>query len=189
MLLIGTCIIILAALADLGVAAPAAKSVTVGEGSQPRLEKQHRMIEFYEGVAEGDIGVRKLLQAVHQCPENFGLQNYSSITSVCKAPDYDKTLCCSSFTMFTCRFLTYFNDPSTNCASTLFTYLNLAGNYPPGLFANLCTQGDQQGIPCPIAPAPSPNPSSALSLIRPCQSSLASSVLISAFVLAVVMIT
>ncbi|CAK9199363.1 unnamed protein product [Sphagnum troendelagicum] len=161
-LLIGTCIIILAALADLGVAAPAAK---------------------------GDIGVRKLLQAVHQCPENFGLQNYSSITSVCKAPDYDKTLCCSSFTMFTCRFLTYFNDPSTNCASTLFTYLNLAGNYPPGLFANLCTQGDQQGIPCPITPAPSPNPSSALSLIRPYQSSLASSVLISAFVLAVVMIT
>jgi hypothetical protein len=42
--------------------------VTVGEGSQPRLEKQHRMIEFYEGVAEGDIGVRKLLQAVHRKP-------------------------------------------------------------------------------------------------------------------------
>lgn len=124
-----------------------------------------------------------------ECPENFGLQNYSSITSVCKAPEYNKTLCCSSFTMFTCRFLTYFNDPSTNCASTLFTYLNLAGNYPPGLFANLCTQGDQQGIPCPITPAPTPNPSSALSLIRPCQSSLASSVLFSAFVLAVVMIT
>ncbi|KAH9545995.1 hypothetical protein CY35_12G073700 [Sphagnum magellanicum] len=185
MLRIGTCSIILAALADLGVAAPAA----IGEGSQTRLEKQHHMIAFYEGVAEGDIGVRKLLQAVHQCPENFGLQNYSSITSVCKAPDYNKTLCCSSFTMFTCRFLTYFNDPSTNCASTLFSYLNLAGNYPPGLFANLCTQGDQQGIPCPITPAPSPNPSSALSLIRPCRSSLASSVLFSAFVLAVVMIT
>ncbi len=42
--------------------------MTVGEGSQPRLEKQHRMIEFYEGVAEGDIGVRKLLQAVHRKP-------------------------------------------------------------------------------------------------------------------------
>ncbi len=109
--------------------------------------------------------------SVTECPVNFEVQNYSSITSVCVAPNYDSTLCCPPFVAFVCKFLTYFNDQSTDCAATLFSYLNLAGHYPAGLFANECT-GVQQGIPCPIAPAPSPNPSGVV-LIRPKLSSLA----------------
>jgi hypothetical protein len=109
--------------------------------------------------------------SVTECPENFEVQNYSSITSVCVGPYYDSTLCCPPFVAFVCKFLTYFNDQSTDCASTLFSYLNLAGHYPPGLFANEC-KGGPQGIACPIAPAPSPEPSGVV-LIRPKLSSLA----------------
>ncbi|CAK9232261.1 unnamed protein product [Sphagnum troendelagicum] len=131
-------------------------------------ELSEKRLQIYEG---SDIGARKLLQAVQQCPENFEVQNYSSITSVCVGPNYDSTLCCPPFVAFVCKFLTYFDDQSTDCASTLFSYLNLAGHYPPGLFANEC-KGGPLGIACPIAPAPSPDPSGVV-LIRPKLSSLA----------------
>ncbi|KAI3675728.1 hypothetical protein L1987_85320 [Smallanthus sonchifolius] len=44
------------------------------------------------------------------------------------------------------------NDLSNECSSTMFSYINLYGNYPPGLFANLC-RDDKIGLICPaLAP-------------------------------------
>jgi hypothetical protein len=42
------------------------------------------------------------------------------------------------------------NDDSNDCASTMFSYINLYGKYPPGLFASEC-KGDKKGLACPDA--------------------------------------
>ncbi|EFJ22093.1 hypothetical protein SELMODRAFT_59296, partial [Selaginella moellendorffii] len=80
------------------------------------------------------------------CPFDFGTVNYTSITSVCKSP-YPQKPCCDSFIALTCRYITYFNDQNTTCADEMFAYLNNAGAYPGGLFANLCVAGPE-GLPC-----------------------------------------
>lgn len=36
---------------------------------------------------------------------------------------------------------------TTNCAEVMFSYINLYGKYPPGLFANECKEG-QLGLEC-----------------------------------------
>lgn len=91
------------------------------------------------------------------CPVDFANQNYSIVTSVCNATAPDMPKCCSSFTEFACQFASYINDESTNCATAMFSYLNIAGNYQAQLFQGC--RGDAQGLPCPLVPEPSPNPS------------------------------
>lgn len=90
---------------------------------------------------------RSLLQNKKNCPVNFENQNYTIITSKCKGPRYTADLCCDPFKEFACPFAEQINDMSTNCADTMFSYINLYGKYPPGIFANLC-KGDKYGLAC-----------------------------------------
>ncbi|KAF4355398.1 hypothetical protein F8388_008095 [Cannabis sativa] len=39
------------------------------------------------------------------------------------------------------------NDEQSDCASTMFSYINLYGKYPPGLFALQCREG-KEGLDC-----------------------------------------
>ncbi|OVA01382.1 hypothetical protein BVC80_437g3 [Macleaya cordata] len=94
---------------------------------------------------------RTLLQAKKTCPVNFESQNYTIITSQCKGPQYSPKLCCTAFTEFACPFLDDLKDLSNDCATTMFSYINLYGKYPPGLFANEC-KGDKEGLICPSPP-------------------------------------
>ncbi|GJN33658.1 hypothetical protein PR202_gb22279 [Eleusine coracana subsp. coracana] len=91
---------------------------------------------------------RSLLQAKKDCPVSFEGANYTLVTSRCKGPLYQPSLCCGALKDFACPYATYINDPSTNCAATMFSYINLYGKYPPGLFANTCHEGDK-GLHCP----------------------------------------
>ncbi|KAG9138421.1 hypothetical protein Leryth_012715 [Lithospermum erythrorhizon] len=81
------------------------------------------------------------------CSVNFENQNYTIITSQCKGPNYNKTTCCDAFKQFACPHADQISDMKTNCADTLFSYINLYGKYPPGLFANLCSDKDG-GVNC-----------------------------------------
>ncbi|GAA0150698.1 hypothetical protein LIER_09579 [Lithospermum erythrorhizon] len=94
---------------------------------------------------------RSLLQEKKPCPVNFEFLNYTIITSKCKGPQYAAKLCCPAFLEFSCPYAEDLNDLSNNCASTMFSYINLYGKYPPGLFANEC-KGDKQGLPCEALP-------------------------------------
>ncbi|XP_044472747.1 GPI-anchored protein LLG1-like [Mangifera indica] len=94
---------------------------------------------------------RNLLQAKKACPVNFEFQNYTIITSQCKGPDYPANSCCNAFKEFACPFADEINDLTTDCASTMFSYINLHGKYPPGLFAAECRE-DKEGLPCPALP-------------------------------------
>ncbi|KAG6514388.1 GPI-anchored protein LLG1-like [Zingiber officinale] len=104
-------------------------------------------------------GGRSLLQQTTDCPVNFERQNYTIFTNKCRGPQYPADQCCSAFTEFACPFASYLNNLTTNCASTMFSYINLNGNYPPGLFANEC-HGDKDGLPCPAPPQSEDNTSS-----------------------------
>ncbi|XP_072978247.1 GPI-anchored protein LLG1 [Typha angustifolia] len=95
---------------------------------------------------------RSLLQAKKSCPVNFEFKNYTIITSKCKGPQYPATLCCSAFKEFACPYSTELNDATNDCASTMFSYINLYGKYPPGLFASECRES-QKGLACPPSAA------------------------------------
>ncbi|XP_068636362.1 GPI-anchored protein LLG1-like [Aristolochia californica] len=97
--------------------------------------------------SHGSTG-RSLLQSKKSCQINFEFQNYTIITSRCKGPHYPPSLCCSSLKDFACPFLPELNDVSTDCASTMFSYINLYGKYPPGLFSSECKEG-KLGLECP----------------------------------------
>ncbi|XP_047334346.1 GPI-anchored protein LLG1 [Impatiens glandulifera] len=99
---------------------------------------------------QASIG-RNLLQAKQACSVNFEFQNYTIITSKCKGPQYPANLCCSAFKEFACPFSAELNDLSNDCASTMFSYINLYGKYPPGLFASQCREG-KQGLACDAQP-------------------------------------
>lgn len=86
------------------------------------------------------------------CPVNFEFMNYTIITSRCKGPRYPADLCCGAFKDFACPYADDLNDLTNECSSTMFSYINLYGKYPPGLFASLC-RDDKFGLNCP-APAP-----------------------------------
>ncbi|TYJ01084.1 hypothetical protein E1A91_A13G130100v1 [Gossypium mustelinum] len=58
--------------------------------------------------------------------------------------------CCATFKKFACPYAKQINDFRTDCASTMFSYINLYGKYPPGLFAAECREG-KQGLKCPIS--------------------------------------
>lgn len=87
------------------------------------------------------------------CPVNFEFLNYTIITSQCKGPQYSPKLCCGAFKDFACPYADELNDLTNDCASTMFSYINLYGKYPPGLFASECREG-KEGLECP-AQAPS----------------------------------
>ncbi|XAR56848.1 hypothetical protein NMG60_11037469 [Bertholletia excelsa] len=100
---------------------------------------------------------RSLLQAKKACPVNFEFLNYTIITSQCKGPKYPPNLCCSALKEFACPYAEELNDLSNDCASTMFSYINLYGKYPPGLFASECREG-KEGLACPAsAPSQSAN--------------------------------
>uniref|UniRef100_A0A6V7QXD8 GPI-anchored protein LLG1-like domain-containing protein n=1 Tax=Ananas comosus var. bracteatus TaxID=296719 RepID=A0A6V7QXD8_ANACO len=103
--------------------------------------------------SHGSTG-RSLLQAKKNCPENFEFLNYTIITSQCKGPQYPPSLCCSAFKQFACPYVDYLNDATNDCASTMFSYINLYGKYPPGLFASECREG-KLGLACPPGTAQS----------------------------------
>ncbi|XVF01989.1 hypothetical protein REPUB_Repub04eG0137500 [Reevesia pubescens] len=95
---------------------------------------------------------RNLLQAKKTCTEDFEHKNYTILTSQCKGPQYPAKGCCNALKDFSCPFADKLNDLSTDCASTMFSYINLYGKYPPGLFANMCREG-KEGLECAEPPA------------------------------------
>ncbi|KAJ0266987.1 GPI-anchored protein LLG1 [Hirschfeldia incana] len=108
-----------------------------------------------DGVFEPqDLAIgRNLLQTKKACPVNFEFMNYTIITSQCKGPKFPPKECCGAFKDFACPYTDELNDLSNDCATTMFSYINLYGKYPPGLFANQCQEG-KEGLECP---AMSPN--------------------------------
>lgn len=81
------------------------------------------------------------------CPVNFESLNYTIITSKCKGPTYPLKACCGAFKEFACPYAHVLNDPKNDCTTTMFSYINLYGKYPPGLFATKCGEG-KLGLKC-----------------------------------------
>ncbi|XP_004294877.1 PREDICTED: GPI-anchored protein LORELEI [Fragaria vesca subsp. vesca] len=105
-----------------------------------------------DGIFESQASIgRNLLQAKKGCPVNFEFLNYTIITSQCKGPRYPADPCCASFKELACPYTDVLNDLTNECASIMFSYINLYGNYPPGLFANECREG-KLGLECPALP-------------------------------------
>uniref|UniRef100_A0A7N0UQC4 GPI-anchored protein LLG1-like domain-containing protein n=1 Tax=Kalanchoe fedtschenkoi TaxID=63787 RepID=A0A7N0UQC4_KALFE len=92
---------------------------------------------------------RSLLQTrkSSECSVNFELLDYSDLINQCKGPRYLPNQCCPAFKKFACPYSKEINDLNTYCASTMFSYINLYGKYPPGLFASLCPEG-KEGLDC-----------------------------------------
>ncbi|XP_059302753.1 GPI-anchored protein LLG2-like [Lycium ferocissimum] len=90
---------------------------------------------------------RALLQQQGNCPIDFERENYTVITSQCKGPHYNSTICCNAFKQLACKHSTEINNVQNGCATTMFNYINLYGKYPPGLFANMCKE-DKEGLNC-----------------------------------------
>ncbi|CAK9148925.1 unnamed protein product [Ilex paraguariensis] len=113
-----------------------------------------------DGIFGSDASTgRNLLQAKTACPVNFEFQNYTIITSQCRGPHYLPQPCCDAFKEFACPFADELNDLSNDCASTMFSYINIYGKYPPGLFSSECQEG-KQGLACPaLSPTESANDS------------------------------
>ncbi|XP_059666599.1 GPI-anchored protein LLG1-like [Cornus florida] len=112
---------------------------------------------------------RNLLQAKKACPVNFEFLNYTIITSQCKGPQYPPKLCCGALKEFACPYVDELNDLTNDCASTMFSYINLYGKYPPGLFASECREG-KLGLECPaLAPTESANSSGSEIICNPSQ--------------------
>ncbi|KAJ8423782.1 hypothetical protein Cgig2_018441 [Carnegiea gigantea] len=98
--------------------------------------------------------------SISACPVSFENLNYTIITSRCKGPKYPPKECCNAFKDFACPYADELNDPQNNCATTMFSYINLYGKYPPGLFANEC-RDSKRGLECTDAQANPPKPYSA----------------------------
>ncbi|KMT12666.1 hypothetical protein BVRB_4g091220 isoform B [Beta vulgaris subsp. vulgaris] len=109
---------------------------------------------------------RSLLQAQQGCPVNFENLNYTIITSRCRGPRYPPNICCEAFKDLACPYADELNDQTNNCATTMFSYINLNGHYPPGIFANECRdRHSKRGLECTDAQSaphtPTPDSSSA----------------------------
>ncbi|XP_073029903.1 GPI-anchored protein LLG1-like [Primulina eburnea] len=102
----------------------------------------------------GSMG-RSLLQQKTTCSVDFEKMNYSVITSQCKGPNYTPERCCMPLKVLLCPVKDQVNDLKSNCADTFFSYVNLYGKYPPGLFASLCKEGEQ-GLDCQSVEQPPP---------------------------------
>ncbi|RHN50458.1 hypothetical protein MtrunA17_Chr6g0457601 [Medicago truncatula] len=92
---------------------------------------------------------RALLQDLKACKVDFENQNYTFITSQCKAPRYPPKSCCEAFKQFACPFADELNDLTTDCAAVMFGYINAYGKYPLGLFASECREG-KKGLDCSL---------------------------------------
>ncbi|KAK3184144.1 hypothetical protein Dsin_031430 [Dipteronia sinensis] len=90
---------------------------------------------------------RTLLQTKTKCTEDFENKNYTIITSQCKGPQYPAEKCCQALKDFACPFADKINDLTSDCSATMFSYINIYGKFPPGLFANKCREG-KQGLEC-----------------------------------------
>lgn len=85
--------------------------------------------------------------------------NYTSITNRCQGPRYPADQCCGAFKDFACPYAAELNNLTNDCASIMFSYINLYGKYPPGLFANEC-QEVKEGMECSHSVPQSQNDSS-----------------------------
>ncbi|KAJ6763842.1 GPI-ANCHORED PROTEIN LLG1-RELATED-RELATED [Salix purpurea] len=90
---------------------------------------------------------RTLLQMKKGCNISFENLDYSVLTDKCKGPQYPAKPCCDAFKEFACPFSDAINDLESDCAATMFSFINLYGKYPPGLFANECRE-DKNGLDC-----------------------------------------
>ncbi|XP_020224705.1 GPI-anchored protein LLG1 [Cajanus cajan] len=99
---------------------------------------------------------RSILEAKKSCPVNLEFLNYTVITSKCKGPQYPPKECCAAFKEIACPYVNLLNDATNDCALIMFSYINLYGNYPPGLFSSECREG-KQGLVCSALP-PSASP-------------------------------
>ncbi|XP_059450976.1 GPI-anchored protein LLG1-like [Corylus avellana] len=106
----------------------------------------NEIFEIFE--SSGSAG-RALLQTKKSCSVEFEFQNYTILTSQCKGPQFPPVACCNGFKDFACPFADALNDMASDCAMVMFNYINIYGNYPPGLFANMCREG-KLGLDCPI---------------------------------------
>ncbi|CAN1351288.1 GPI-anchored protein LLG3 [Linum perenne] len=97
---------------------------------------------FHEGGPN-----RALLQMKKQCNVSFESMDYTILTTQCKGPSYPRRQCCDALKEFACPYTNEINNPGTNCAETMFSYINLYGKYPSGLFANTCKEGSS-GLDC-----------------------------------------
>ncbi|CAL9226924.1 unnamed protein product [Arabidopsis halleri] len=111
-----------------------------------------------DSVFESQFSVsgRNLLHAKKKCEVNFEYMDYKSLTKRCKGPAFPAKECCSAFKEFACPYVSEINNMNSDCAQTMFSYMNIYGNYPPGLFANECRER-KDGLVCPLPPLYSPN--------------------------------
>ncbi|MED6136216.1 hypothetical protein PIB30_053939 [Stylosanthes scabra] len=98
---------------------------------------------------------RSLLQAKTACKVDMEKQNYTIITSQCKGPHYPPKFCCNALKQLACPISKEINDEGTDCAQVMFSYINIYGKYPPGLFANQCKE-DSHGLNCENVVYPPP---------------------------------
>ncbi|WCJ30742.1 GPI-anchored protein LORELEI [Euphorbia peplus] len=93
---------------------------------------------------------RNLFQKSYKvCKVKFARLDYHILTRRCRGPLYPPKQCCSAFLKFACPFADQVNDMTTDCAETMFTYIDLHGKYPMGLFYDICKdQGDAEGLAC-----------------------------------------
>ncbi|KAL8506554.1 hypothetical protein ACS0TY_017444 [Phlomoides rotata] len=94
---------------------------------------------------------RSLLQQKTSCSVDLANMNYTVITSQCKGPNYSRDRCCTPLKQMLCPIKDQINDLKSDCADVFFSYVNLYGKYPPGLFAALCRE-DAQGLDCANVP-------------------------------------
>lgn len=73
--------------------------------------------------------------------------DYTIITNKCKGPQYLANPCCSALKEFACPYVEQLNDLTNDCATTMFSYINLHGKYPAGLFGSECREG-KEGLDC-----------------------------------------
>ncbi|ESQ54632.1 hypothetical protein EUTSA_v10026838mg [Eutrema salsugineum] len=102
------------------------------------------------------VAGRSLLSAKKECEVNFEYMNYTTMTKRCKSPAFPAKECCSAFKEFACPYAIQINDMNSDCAKTMFSYMNIYGNYPTGLFANECKE-TKNGLICPPPPLSSPS--------------------------------
>merc|ERR1712137_534601 len=69
------------------------------------------------------------------------------VLSFSSPPQWPSQACCHAFKEFACPFADALNDEQSDCATTMFSYINLYGKYPPGLFALQCKEG-KEGLDC-----------------------------------------
>ncbi|KAJ8433651.1 hypothetical protein Cgig2_002322 [Carnegiea gigantea] len=91
----------------------------------------------------------RLVMHYMHCPVDFGKLDYVVLTSQCKGPKYPAGPCCSAFKEFACPYADLLNDPSNNCATSMFNYIHQY--YPPGIFAEECPDSER-GVECPESP-------------------------------------